>query len=139
MNYARFDDQTSPKKSCIVSNLQQLYLLLWKNVVLQKRSLIGMVLEICVPALFAIILLPIRKIVKSDNYLNDTVFDPFRFDSLPDNLLPSNLYSRRYRDGLWSFGYQPNDSKMLNDIMNSVGANLNLNIYGNFKNKIIYN
>jgi hypothetical protein len=131
MNYARFEDQPSQKKSFILSNLHQLYLLLWKNAILQKRSLIGMALEICVPALFALILLPIRKIVKSDNYLNDTVYDPFRFDSLPNDLLPETFYSRNYRDGLWSFGYQPNNSKMINDIMNSVGASLNLNIYGN--------
>ena len=34
------------------------------------------------------------------------------------------------RSGLWDFGYAPNNSTLINEIMNVTGQNINLNIYG---------
>lgn len=41
-------------KSQTRTNLNQLKLLLWKNVTLQRRAVISTIIEICVPTLFAI-------------------------------------------------------------------------------------
>nr|QUF59428.1 ATP-binding cassette transporter Abca3-2 [Brachionus angularis] len=101
-------------------NLKQIYLLLWKNYSLQKRSIVSTILEILVPALFVIILIPIRKIVKSDQYLNNTIFPTFTFNSLPDQLIPS----------LWTLGYQPNNSVLINNIMKKVSNDLIVNLIG---------
>jgi hypothetical protein len=42
------------KRTGTFTNLNQLKLLLWKNVTLQKRAVISTIIEICVPTLFAI-------------------------------------------------------------------------------------
>lgn len=123
-----------------MSNFKQIWLLLWKNYSLQKRSIVSTLLELAVPALFAVILIPIRKIVKSDQYLNDTTFPAFSFNALPDDLLPSDEFFSNYnrylnmnithsnnlRDGLWTFAYQPNTT-MLNKIMKKVSKDLVIN------------
>lgn len=106
----------------VKSDLKQLWLLLWKNVNLQKRSLVGLFLELMLPAFFAIILLPIRSIVKSDKVLNDTSYEPFHFDTLPpigDKFDP------------WSLGYSPNNDTLVNSIMNKTGQALQLDIQCN--------
>ena len=50
------ENENSKKNSGLKSDLRQLFLLVWKNYSLQKRSIIGSIVEILVPALFAIIL-----------------------------------------------------------------------------------
>jgi ATP-binding cassette subfamily A (ABC1) protein 3 len=103
-------------KERIKTQLCQLWLLLWKNFLLQKRSVIGTILELTIPAIFAIILLPIRSIVKSDPKLNDTIYDRFPINSLDSYLVEKNF----------SFGYSPNNIVFLDKVMLKMAENLNL-------------
>ena len=65
--------------------------------------------------MFAIILLPIRTIVKADLKSNFTEYDQFSFNSV-NNILKDTI------------AYQPNDSELLNRIMQKVGKNLKFKI-----------
>lgn len=101
------------------SDLQQLWLLLWKNASLQKRSWIGLCLEIILPAFFAIILLPIRSIVKSEKIENDTTYYAFNFDRFPNN----SIFRKQ-----WCMGYTPNNDTLVNAIMEKISQNLNFTL-----------
>jgi ATP-binding cassette subfamily A (ABC1) protein 3 len=115
-------------------NLNQLRLLLWKNYALQKRSVIGTILELAIPAFFAIILLPIRGIIKSNDHKNDTIFDPFQVDLWPKNLNPqppSLLYydnnnhwklnsMKHSANEWWCLGYAPNNNSFVNNLMSNL-------------------
>ncbi len=105
------------------SSLDQLGLLLWKNYRLQIRSIIGLAVELIIPALLALILTPFRSIVKSTAYPNDTVFDAF---SLPNNFYPSSDQKKI------SIAYQPlnADSSLVQNIMASVSRDFNLTVMG---------
>lgn len=108
-------------------DLKQLGLLLWKNYRLQIKSPIGLVLEILVPALFAFILLPIRSIVKSEEFKSPTVFGEFSVNQLPRKFFNKSLF----------LAYQPNNSELVNEIIRQVGNNLLLKPIGillSFKN-----
>lgn len=127
----------------ILTDLKQLNLLLWKNYLLQKRSIIGTILEILVPALFVIILLPIRTIVRSDYHPDDSVFDEYTIDALPSSLLPPFNYdddslSFSSRAGLWTFAYAPNNTDLVNRVMKKVGDTLSMNIVGNMRRFFVY-
>lgn len=146
MNYDRLDGEMNNVSPPLVSkkaarlfepvkDLKQLALLLWKNTLLQKRSIISTILEILVPALFVIILLPIRTIVRSDLHPDDTVYDEFTINELPSSLtppFPSDLHIDQMtaRVGLWTFAYAPNNTDLVNGIMKNVGDSLNMNIVG---------
>ncbi|CAF0888563.1 unnamed protein product [Brachionus calyciflorus] len=123
------------------TNANQISLLLWKNYALQKRSVLSTILEILVPTLFVIILLPIRRIVKSDQFPNNTVYDSFTVDKLPDQLIPNFDDEKilRKRDiesnvGLWTIVYQPLNVEIIENIMKKVEKELEVNIIG-FKNE----
>ena len=107
---------------------KQLSLLIWKNFKLQTRSKIGTFLEFVVPAIFAIILLPIRTIVDSDLYANDTVYEPFNVSNLPPPANPELPLPRL-------IGFSPNDSKVI-QIMEKVAADLNLTKHRKFFSKL---
>lgn len=91
------------------NDFKQLWLLLWKNFRLQLRSPIGLLIEILTPALFAIILLPIRTIVKSETFNTTTTYSPFSPLYFP--IIP----------GVTQIAYSPNDVDLANRIMNQVG------------------
>src|SRR4051812_14479908 len=106
----------------MLTHVKQFFLLLWKNYTLQKRSLIGTCLEIAVPALFAIILMPIRRIVNSTPYPDDIVYNSYDLNQFPGGLapklsLPSSLFNRPFQaeapSPFWCFGYQPADSALV--------------------------
>jgi len=99
-------------------NLNQLYLLLWKNYRLQIRSIIGLIIELLVPAMFAIILLPIRTIVKADFKSNFTEYEQFAFNKV-----------FRFKNET-IIAYQPDNSQLLDRIMTRVGDNLKLSVRG---------
>ena len=123
MNNKNHLDNKRQSKSGWRSILDQLGLLLWKNYRLQIRSIIGLAVELIIPALLAIILTPFRSIVKSTPYPNDTVFDAF---SLPDNFYPSSDQKKL------SIAYQPRnaDSTLVQNIMASVSRDFNLTVMG---------
>ena len=58
-------------------------LLLWKNIILAKRTPIRTILEIILPVFFGFLLLAIRYVVKSENHTNSTVYQSYSFDELP--------------------------------------------------------
>ena len=112
-------EPNTKKKSLMSTNFEQFKILFWKNFILQRRSILGTILEICLPALFAIILLPIRKIVIADYHANDTVFQSFSVNKLPSNLTNTAGIP-------WFFGYQPN-STFINNIMKNVANDIGIN------------
>ena len=124
----------------LMDDLKQLKLLLWKNFLVSKRSKIGTLMEIIVPTIFVMILLPIRTIVKSEYFPNDTTFNEFDFNQLPDRLTPQPPFSLINRISnnknvaaaalQWKFAYQPNSSELANRIMLKVGSNLGMDIVG---------
>lgn len=144
-----YDSATQPKSSTSTSTstssrlfswLHQFWLLLWKNYKLQKRSLIGTVLEIAVPALFAFILMPIRRIVKSDQYLNDTTFRNFDVETFDGGLTPTYLFNLKQLESwhtanegpspFWCFAYEPKNSTLADSIMQIVADKLLMNLVG---------
>jgi hypothetical protein len=102
-------------------NLNQLNLLLWKNYRLQVKSIIGLILELTVPALFAIILLPIRTIVKSEQLDYDTFYSTFDL--------------RNFTFKSYVLAYQPNNSALVNRIMEKTRDDLKINLMGIFKHE----
>lgn len=101
------------------SNLKQLGLLTWKNYTIQKRSIIGLLLEILLPALFSIILLPIRSIVKSVDYPNVTNYSTFDINTMP--YLNKPLMANQ-----WYIGYNTLSNNLLaKQIMSQVVNKLN--------------
>nr|QNH67859.1 ATP-binding cassette transporter subfamily A member 3 X2 [Brachionus rotundiformis] len=111
------------------TNLKQIWLLMWKNFTLQKRGVIGTLIEILVPTLFVLILLPIRRIVKSDQYLNNTLYDSFSIDALPSQLLPE-LSTLDFNQGLWTIGYCPKNVDLIKNIMEKVENDLLVSTIG---------
>ena len=96
----------------------QLNLLLWKHFQIQKRSLIGLLLKLTVPALFALVFMPIRTLIKSNAYTNDTTYYSFDLENFDPRL---TVYLNS------TFSYYPNNSKLVNNIMKTVSENLVLN------------
>lgn len=106
---------SSNKRLNLYSN--QLNLLLSKHFQIQKRSIIGLLLKLIIPAIFAIILMPIRTVIKSDSNYNDTTYKSFNLENF-GNSLP--LYKNS------SFAYCPNSSNLVNNIMMEASETLNL-------------
>lgn len=135
---AKGGSQGSPATR-LFSWLHQFWLLLWKNYKLQKRSAIGTVLEIAVPALFAFILLPIRRIVKSDQYTNDTTFRNFDVESFDGGLAPTYLFNLQQLQSwktaespspFWCFAYQPRKTPLIDTIMKIVADKFLMDLVG---------
>jgi hypothetical protein len=89
--------------------------------------------------------MPIRRIVVSDQYSNDTFYKQFPIEQLPPDLLPDFGFPLtnnasiseiklnqmlRLKSGLWDFAFAPNDSLTI-EIMNKVADDISLNVYGN--------
>lgn len=91
-------------------------LLLWKNIILAKRTPIRTILEIILPVFFGFLLLAIRHIVKSENHPNSTIYQSYSFDQLPpfDATLPPTMIA-----------FAPNTS-FARDVMTTVANNIGL-------------
>lgn len=94
----------------------QLWLLLWKNLLLQKRSVYGALIELIVPTIFVIILIPIRTIVNAEQKANFTTYKSFGLNMFDFPLMLTNF----------SFGYYPNDSLLVSKITKKLATKLNL-------------
>ena len=95
----------------------QLFLLLWKHFILQKRSIPGLLLKLLVPALFAIILMPVRTVIKSDLNPEETAYKPFDLEKSSNDVII-------YRNS--SFAYWPNTSDLVNRVMKRVSDKIEL-------------
>jgi ATP-binding cassette subfamily A (ABC1) protein 3 len=89
-----------------ISNLQQFGLLLWKNWLLQKRRIVLTIVQIFLPALFALVLFLIRTRVKAELITQPTIWDSFEADAaLPVNLsIPVELSTFNRS---WQLAYTP--------------------------------
>ena len=69
-----------------MGNANQLGLLLWKNFLIQRRKVVVTVLEIVIPAFFALVLLFIRRQINTSVYAEPTTWPSFPVTSLNSNL-----------------------------------------------------
>ncbi|XP_066292809.1 phospholipid-transporting ATPase ABCA3-like isoform X1 [Branchiostoma lanceolatum] len=100
----------------------QFKLLLWKNYLLQKRKKIVTIFEIGLPALFALILVFVRRDVQSTTQTTPIYYPEFTIDKLPDDLF-----------GPWEVAYSPNNTAV-KTVMDIVAARLQVQVRG-FKNE----
>ena len=73
----------------MASALCRVLLLIWKNFLLQKRKVLVTIVEITLPAIFALILIGIRQRVQAQPYPNITTWPGFGVHKLPKGLCPS--------------------------------------------------
>ena len=111
------NDKNNNIKQNLLSDFNQLKLLLWKQFIIQKRSLFSLVLKLAMPIFFAIILMPIRTVIKSDSNNDDIKYKSFKMESFSNQLI---LYKNS------SFSYYPNNSNQVNNIMKKAASSLNL-------------
>ncbi|XP_074649372.1 phospholipid-transporting ATPase ABCA3-like isoform X2 [Tubulanus polymorphus] len=100
--------------------LRQFRLLLWKNFVLHKRKCWVTIIEVAIPAVFAIILFLVRLRVAATNVNQPTEWQDYGIASFPKNLTPDQFETVQ-----WRLAYCPNDdvSKL---IVQRAGALLNI-------------
>jgi ATP-binding cassette subfamily A (ABC1) protein 3 len=100
------------KKTKVI--LDQLWLLLWKSFLLQKRSIISTIIELLLPCIFSVILLPIRSIIDLQIFNETVTFKPFQIE---------NIDFQNFN----SFVYYPNNSETLDNLMIKTAENLKFN------------
>lgn len=104
----------------------QLGLLLWKHFTMQRRSLVGLLLKVTIPALFAIVFMPIRTQIISTPHPNDTQFDSFSLETDLDSSSKLEIT----KDS--TFCYFSNSSDLTNRVMNRAAEFLRLNVASKF-------
>lgn len=100
---------------------KQLGLLMWKNWLLQKRKVCVTVFEIILPLLFAILLLIVRFLIKTDPKDAPTVYSDFSVDSNGTRFVGGNAGSLVL--------YTPN-STVINALMDDVQLTMNQSLSG---------
>uniref|UniRef100_A0A8C2YFC7 ATP binding cassette subfamily A member 3 n=1 Tax=Coturnix japonica TaxID=93934 RepID=A0A8C2YFC7_COTJA len=90
--------------------LRQFGLLLWKNYILQKRQILVTIIEICLPLLFAAILIALRHRVHSVSHPNATIYPSLSVDDLP------GFFYRRHPSNPWELAYVPSNSNAVQSI-----------------------
>lgn len=96
-------------------NFAQLRLLLWKGFRIQKRNVLSTALELLVPLVFTLALLPIRSIIKSDYYDDCTKYKQFGLKSFAVDFVQFTNST---------FAFYPNTSKFVNKIMDKISDEL---------------
>jgi magnesium-transporting ATPase (P-type) len=91
-----------------VSILQQVYILLWKNGILFRRSYIGSILEVLLSLLFIITLMIVRYYVDKTNYPDESNNVENIFESMPLSIRRNRIY------------YYPNTNYVRDIIINAV-------------------
>lgn len=95
--------------------VRQLRLLVWKNYLQQKRKIVVTLIEILLPLLFSGILIGLRQRVPNTTYPNDTVYEGFQVDTLPNTLLH-----------FMQLAYVPHNSSVVRQLADDVRANLQI-------------
>uniref|UniRef100_A0A8B9N7P3 Uncharacterized protein n=1 Tax=Accipiter nisus TaxID=211598 RepID=A0A8B9N7P3_9AVES len=85
---------------------------------LQKRQILVTVIEICLPLLFAAILIALRHRVHSISHPNATVYPPESVDDLP------GFFYRRHPSNPWELAYVPSNSSAVRSIAEAVERHL---------------
>ncbi|XP_074866754.1 phospholipid-transporting ATPase ABCA3 [Carettochelys insculpta] len=101
--------------------LRQFGLLLWKNYILQKRQILVTVIEICLPLLFAAILIALRHRVHSVSHPNATIYPSQSVDKLP-------WFFHRPQPRPWELAYIPSNSTAVKNVAEAVEKALHINI-----------
>lgn len=91
---------------------RQLGLLLWKNILLQRRKVCVSIFEVLLPVVFAIIILGIRIIVKPTQFSNSTLYNTTTLEN-------EKMYQAFNTVMPLELGYVPNNS-LTRDIMTDV-------------------
>uniref|UniRef100_A0A8C0FHU3 ATP binding cassette subfamily A member 3 n=1 Tax=Bubo bubo TaxID=30461 RepID=A0A8C0FHU3_BUBBB len=89
---------------------------------LQKRQILVTVIEICLPLLFAAILIALRHRVHSISHPNATVYPPESVDNLP------GFFYRRHPSNPWELAYVPSNSSAVRSIAEAVERALPISI-----------
>ncbi|KFP09539.1 ATP-binding cassette sub-family A member 3, partial [Egretta garzetta] len=90
----------------------------------QKRQILVTVIEICLPLLFAAILIALRHRVHSISHPNATVYPPEPVDDLP------GFFYRRHQSNPWELAYVPSNSSAVRSIAEAVERALPIHIRG---------
>uniref|UniRef100_A0A8C5UF57 ATP binding cassette subfamily A member 3 n=1 Tax=Malurus cyaneus samueli TaxID=2593467 RepID=A0A8C5UF57_9PASS len=100
---------------------------LWKNpgcetCGMQKRQILVTVIEVCLPLLFATILIALRHRVHSVSHPNATFYPTESVDDLP------SFFSSRHASNPWELAYVPSNSSAVRSIAEAVERALPINI-----------
>uniref|UniRef100_A0A8C0IGG8 ATP binding cassette subfamily A member 3 n=1 Tax=Bubo bubo TaxID=30461 RepID=A0A8C0IGG8_BUBBB len=87
-----------------------------------KRQILVTVIEICLPLLFAAILIALRHRVHSISHPNATVYPPESVDNLP------GFFYRRHPSNPWELAYVPSNSSAVRSIAEAVERALPISI-----------
>uniref|UniRef100_A0ABM5F152 Phospholipid-transporting ATPase ABCA3 n=1 Tax=Pogona vitticeps TaxID=103695 RepID=A0ABM5F152_9SAUR len=93
--------------------LRQFGFLLWKNYILQKRQILVTVIEICLPLLFAAILIALRQRVHSVSHPNATIYQTEDVDELP-------LFFQHWHPRPWELAYVPSNNTAVETVVEGV-------------------
>lgn len=91
---------------------------------LQKRQILVTVIEVCLPLLFAAILIALRHRVHSVSHPNATLYPTESVDDLP------SFFSSRHASNPWELAYVPSNSSAVRSIAETVERALPINIRG---------
>lgn len=90
----------------------------------QKRQILVTVIEICLPLLFAAILIALRHRVHSISHPNATIYPAESVDELP------GFFYRRHPSNPWELAYVPSNSSAVRSIAEAVERALPISIRG---------
>ncbi|NXD12446.1 ABCA3 protein, partial [Nothocercus nigrocapillus] len=91
-------------------------------ILLQKRQILVTFIEICLPLLFAAILIVLRHRVHSISHPNATIYPPQSVDDLPA------FFYHRHASNPWELAYVPSDSSAVRSIAEAVEKALPISI-----------
>lgn len=90
----------------------------------QKRQILVTIIEICLPLLFAAILIALRHRVHSVSHPNATIYPSLSVDDLP------GFFYRRHPGNPWELAYVPSNSSAVQSIARAVERALPISIRG---------
>ena len=114
-------------------DLNQFFLLLWKNYTLQRRRKLLCAAEIGLPTVFLLALLVLRQAVIPEHVNHPSHWDAFSIEELPADLLS---YSAMHNSGstskesrTWRLCYAP-DLPVVHRLMSRVASKVNIGVEG---------